>query len=253
LDGGEVGLAALIVALRATTVTYAGWANGTYFCEEVHDPAKTVVRALFGGLALITILYIVVNVSLLHVLTPAEMAMSKLPAADALQKSYGGFADALTTGIALVSVFAIVNAQTMAYPRIVHALSRDGALPPVFGQVHANGTPRQALALVVVLSMALAASGTYESLIAAAAVVSQLVLVVLDLAVIRMRMTEPDLERPYRMPLFPLPAVLGILVNLALIAALVWEAPLDSIVGVGLLAAIALVYAVIRPNRWDTS
>jgi APA family basic amino acid/polyamine antiporter len=184
-------------------------------------------------------------------MTPAEMAASNLPAADALQKNYSGFADVLTTTIALVSVFAVLNLGVMCYPRVLHALSRDGALPRSFAQVHSSGTPRHGLALTMIVALALAASGTYESLLAAAVVISQLVLVVLGLAAIRLRIAEPDLPRPFKMPLFPLPAVLGIAINLALIGAMIWESPQDSLIGLAMIAAIALVYAVIRPTRWQ--
>lgn len=252
LQFGTVGLAAMVVALRAATVTYSGWNLVAYFCEEVHDPQRNVVRALFGSLAMVTLLYLIINAALLHTMTPAEMAASNLPAADALQKNYGGLADVLTTTIALVSVFAVLNLGVMCYPRVLHALSRDGALPLSFAKVHHSGTPRRCLALTLIAALALAASGTYESLLAAAVVISQLVLVVLGLAAIRLRIAEPDLPRPFKMPLFPLPAVLGIVINLALVAAMIWESPRDSVIGLAMIGGIALAYGVIRPTRWQS-
>lgn len=241
---GAVGLAGVIIALRAATVTYSGWHGATYFCEEVRHPERTVARALFGGLALITALYVLVNAALLSAMTPAEIAASNLPAADALARAYGPATGLLTTVIALVSVMAISNLQVMGYTRVMHAMARDGAMPHVLDGVHGRGTPRMSLLVTVTVSMILAASGSYETLIAASTVMGQLVFLTIDFAAIRLRLAEPDLPRPYRMPLFPLPAVLGIIVNIALVSALVWEDPASSLIGVVMLAIIAAGYGI---------
>lgn len=235
-------LGGVVVAMRATLVTYVGWQNAAYFCEEVARPERTAVRALFGGIAVVAALYIAINLALLHVLSPAQMAGSVLPAADALGGAYGTAGALLTTVIALVSVFGTANLQTMTCSRVFHAFGRDGLLPPLFHRVHPRGTPRQALLLTSAMSVALALSGDYDALIAASAVVGQGLFLVMDLAAVRMRAIEPDLPRPFRMPLFPLPALLGAAINTALIAALVWEDPWHSLAGVFALVVLAFGY-----------
>jgi len=65
-----------------------------------------------------------------------------------------------------------------------------------------------------------------------------------DLAALRLRRTEPDLARPYRMPLFPLPALAGLAINTILLLALVREDPLHTLTAVGLSAAVGAAYFV---------
>ena len=57
-----------------------GWHTAAYFSEEIHAPERNVVRSVFGGIALVTALYVLVNAAMLHVLSPEQMAASKLPA-----------------------------------------------------------------------------------------------------------------------------------------------------------------------------
>ena len=61
-----------------------------------------------------------------------------------------------------------------------------------------------------------------------------------DLAAIRVRMAEPTLPRPFKMPLFPLPALVGLSVNLLLMAAVIYEDPLHSLIGLAVLLAIGI-------------
>jgi amino acid transporter len=207
--------------------------------------------ATFGGVLTITGLYLLVNAAMLHVLTPAQIAESKLPAADAAAVVFGDASGLVVTLLALLSVAAIANLTLMFLTRIGHAMARDGALPAVVGTVAAKGTPTVALALTALGSAALASTGGYERLVAIGTPTALVINGVIDAAAIAMRHREPDLHRPYRMPLFPLPALVGLLINLALLAALFYDAPLNSSTGLGLVALVGLAYglrALFRPR-----
>jgi APA family basic amino acid/polyamine antiporter len=84
----------------------------------------------------------------------------------------------------------------------------------------------------------LASTGGYERLIAIGAPFAIGVSAVSDLAAIRLRFREPRLERPFRMPLFPVPAVLGFTINALLVGAVFYEDPLDSSMGVAFVILI---------------
>lgn len=240
--------AGLVVAMRAAFTTYSGWNGSCYFCEEIEQPERNLSRSIFGGLALISLLYVLVNLALLAVLTPAQIAASKLPAADALQATWGGSSGTVITLLALVSIAAITNLYAMGFTRVTHAMARDRALPEWLSRVAPGGTPRRALVMTCASGAAFAASGNYAALIAMSAVPAATINLVMDLAAIRLRRTEPALPRPFRMPWFPLPALIGALLNTALIAAMIWESPGSSLAGVAVLAGIALFF-LIRDRR----
>jgi APA family basic amino acid/polyamine antiporter len=238
----SLSLAALIVALRAVSNTYAGWHTGLYFCEELKRPERNIVRATFGGLALITCLYLLANAAMLQVLTPEQMANSKLPAADAAATVYGDRSALLITGLAIVSIVAIANLYLMFLTRIAFAMARDRVLPSVFARVSSTGTPASALFLTAATAAAFAATGVYERLIAIAAPTTIILYAAMDLAAVKMRYREPSLPRPYRMPWFPLPALCGLGLNLLLLFMVFYEDPWNSTLGVGLVAIIGLAY-----------
>jgi APA family basic amino acid/polyamine antiporter len=238
------GLAAFAVAMRAVAITYGGWSSCVYFCEEVHRPERNVVRATFGGILLVMALYLLVNASILHVLPREQIAASKLPVADAMAAVLGPASGTAITVLAIISVVAICNLQVMTAPRIAFAMARNGVLPSVLTRVSASGTPNVALLCTTIVAALLASTGGYERLIAMGAPFLIGVAAVSDLAAIKMRFQEPELERPFKMPLFPLPAIIGFTVNALLIGAIFYEDPIDSSLGLGLLVAIGIATKV---------
>ena len=235
-------LAAFAIALRAVQVTYAGWHTAAYFSEELHAPERNVVRSVFGGIALVTVLYVLVNAAMLHVLSPEQMAASKLPAADALGVVLGPRADVIVNILALISVAAIANLFPMYLSRIAFAMARNGVLPAFLARVSGSGTPRVALVVTTAIAALLAASGSYEQLIAVGVPLSISVDISVNAAAIAMRLREPALARPFRMPLFPLPAIIGLILNGLLLVAVVYENPTHSLLGLAAVATIGLVY-----------
>lgn len=256
-DGGSMlpllGMAVLVVAASNIINTYNGWTGSVYFGEEIVDPQRNIARSLFGGILVVILLYLSVNAALLHVLTPAEMGNSILPVGDAMGRVLGPRADTIVNGLALLSVGASANLYLMFTSRIGFAMARDGVVPRYFERTSATGTPRQALAASAIVAGIAAASGTYLELIAMAIPLTAAIVAAIDVAAIVMRRKEPDLPRPFKMPLFPLPALIGLALNLSLLVALVVSDPGHA--GIGLAAAITLglVYSVVRRREADNA
>lgn len=232
-----------IAAVRAVVGAYGGWNAACYFTEEMTDPRRAIVRSTFTGLVAVVTVYLLMNVALLRTMTPAEMAGSTLVAADAAARLFGGApgaADMLVTTVSLISVATIANVMVMQFPRVLYAIARDARVP-VLSDVAPNGSPRAALAITALLGAALALVGIYEVLLGFSLVLLMGMAAMMNASAIVMRLREPDLERPYRMPLFPLPAAFAMTVNLLLLAAFVYEDSRTAASAVSLLMAITFV------------
>ena len=201
-----------------------------------------MARLVFGGIALVTALYILVNAAMLHVLSPEQIAASKLPAAEALGMVLGSRADLMVNILALVSVAAIANLHPMYLSRVGFAMACNGVLPALLARVSPTGTPHVALVVTTFIAAVFAASGSYEQLIAIGVPLTISIDIAVNSAAIAMRMREPDLARPFRMPLFPLPAILGLIFSVLLLGGVIYEDPFNSLLGLVTVAVIGLVY-----------
>ena len=252
MPSATVGVLALVGAMRAIVNTYSGWWASSYFNEEVRQ-SRDIVRATFGGILAITAIYVLVNAALLHVLSPTEMAATKLPAAAAATRALGPAGGMVMTAMAIFSVVAICNLVMMLVSRIGYGMARDRVLPRALMQVSAKGTPQVAMSVAAGLAIVAALSGTYETLIAVTVPTTLAMIGAVDLAAIRLRRREPELERPFRMPLFPLPAVIGFLINAGLLVAMVVEDPGHTVTGIGAAVILGIGYALFGKSEREAT
>ncbi|HWE98346.1 MAG TPA: APC family permease [Caulobacteraceae bacterium] len=218
---GAAAVSAIVMAVRVIYQTYAGWDGAIYFSEEVHAPEKNVARATFLGIGLVTIVYLLVNAALFHVLTPAQIAGSELAVGDAVKVSMGKTGDLIVTAIGAVSLAAIVNLQIMASSRITWRMAVDRVLPHWLAGVAKGGAPWQSVAAVALVSAAFTASGSYETIVTIYAPWSIGSIFMICASSVWLRFREPELARPYRAPLFPWVSLFACLVQASLIAVVV--------------------------------
>ena len=243
------GMAAIVMAIRVIYQTYAGWDGAIYFSEEVDRPERNVARATFWGIGLVTILYVLVNAAVLHVLPIDAIAGSKLAVGDAAKVSLGAVGDTVVTAVGVLSLAAIVNLQIMASPRITWRMARDGLLPAVLGRVARNGAPWVSVVLVVLASFVLAATGSYERIVTIYAPWSIGAILMVCLSAIKLRLSEPELPRPWKMPLFPWIAIGATLVQIALIAVVVIDDPVSGLASAVVAAAPIPIYFLLKSSR----
>jgi APA family basic amino acid/polyamine antiporter len=226
---GAAAVSAIIMAIRVIYQTYAGWDGAIYFSEEVHAPEQNVARATFMGIGLVTIVYLLVNAALFHVMTPQQIAGSELAVGDAIKVSLGSAGNAVVTAIGALSLAAIVNLQIMASSRITFRMAADGVLPRFLAGVSARGAPWRSVAAVALVSALFAGSGSYESIVRIYAPWSIGSVLMVCLSSLWLRYKEPALERPFRTPLFPWITIVACLVQAALIAVVVVDDPASGI------------------------
>ena len=243
------GGGAVVMAIRVIYQTYAGWEAPIYFSEEVRRPDRNIARATFLGIALVTVIYLLVNAAVLHVLTPTQMAGSELAVGDAAKVSLGPVGDTAITVIGLFSLAAICNLQLMSSSRITFRMARDGVAPAGLGEVAPGGTPRGSVALLAAAAVGFALSGSYEQIIKVDAPWTMAGILMICLSAIKLRLSRPDLPRPWRMPLFPWISIGAGAIQAALIVLVVWDDPVMGLISLGVVAAPLPVYFMFR-NQW---
>jgi APA family basic amino acid/polyamine antiporter len=242
-------IAALVLAIQSVVVTFDGWYEPIYFAEETHRPTKSIPRAMFGGLALVTSIYLLLNLAFLRALGPARLAASKFAAADASQLIFGRSSDLLLSGIAVVILLTLLHVVLMTGTRILFAVSRDGLFSPRAAVVAPNGTPRTALAMTTVAAIALVLSGTVDRLIAMAGFFYVANYCWSYISLIVLRFQRPGAARPFRVPAYPVPTLLALAASLAFLTGAVISDRANSVYALLLLTASYPVHLVLRSLR----
>ena len=126
------------------------------------------------------------------------LATSKLPAADAAQIIFAGRSGNFITILSLLALLSFINSALLGAARIVFAIGRDGLFTEKAARVSAGGTPRLATLFSAAAAMALVATGTFERIVAIAAVILIANYGACYIALIVLRLREPNLARPFR-------------------------------------------------------
>jgi APA family basic amino acid/polyamine antiporter len=192
-------LAALVLSLQSVIYTYDGWNGVVYFSEEVADPGRDIPRSMIGGVLLIIVIYLFVNLALLYVLPISEIAGKDLAAGTAAQVLFGAHGDTVFRSLTIVSMLSAINAYHLMSTRVLFAISRDGLFAKQAATVNKGGTPTVSLLTSVAVALLFILFGKkFEQVIAALAFffVANYTLSFISIFVLRRR--EPEKERPYR-------------------------------------------------------
>jgi APA family basic amino acid/polyamine antiporter len=240
---------AVVMALRSVLVTYDGWYGAIYFAEENRDPARNLPRSMIGGVVCVTGIYLLVNLALLYALTIPQLAASQLPAADAAQAIFGARGGRLITALSLLTLLSLINSVLLCATRIIFALSRDRLFSAQAAAVNAAGTPVPAMLMSALAATLLVASGTFEKVIAVAAIffVANYSVCFLSLLVLRKR--EPELPRPFRAWGYPWTTLIVLVGSLAFLVGAIASDTTNSVYALALLACAYPVYVLVR--RWS--
>ena len=235
---------AIVLSMQSILGTYAGWHAPVYFSEENTDPAKSIPRSLFTGVAVVMAIYVLINFALLYALPISKLAGSKLAAADAAQLIFGGYSSQIVTTIMLISLLGIINAAFLFTPRVMFALSRDRLFFRSGVRVNTGGTPTTALLVTVLVAIMLAGIGSFDRLFAFTAFLTVLVDVAAFGTIFVLRWREPNLPRPFKARGYPvLPAIVFLGAALLLIAFVVSsvENSLFAVIGIAVSYPVYLV------------
>jgi amino acid transporter len=204
------------LALLIAVYDYWGYYNVCFLGGEVRDPGRTIPRAVLLSIALVALIYLVMNVSILGVIpwrefeAAADSDARRYVISSFMERLYGRGAGLVATALIMWTAFASVFSLLLGYSRVPYAAAEDGNYFRAFARVH----ERHRFPYVSLLVLGgLAAAFCFFRLadVIAALVVIRIIVQFLaqTVGVVVLRVRRPDLPRPFRMWLYPLPAVLA--------------------------------------------
>lgn len=213
----EMGIViAFFKSLQMVLGTYDGWNAGCFFAEEDENPTRNIPKSLYSGAIIVIVIYVVINMAFFHVLPVSALANSPLAASEVAKVIFGDKGAAVVTVIAIFSIISILNAYTMIPARILFGMSRDRFFFKKGTVVNDGGTPIVALLVSSVFTLVLIVVGSFEVLFSLATFMSIIVWGLAYCALMKLRISEPDLPRPYKSWGYPWTTVLMILFSVAL-------------------------------------
>lgn len=204
-----IGLALLIIMY-----SYSGWNGATYVAEEIKKPEKNLPKAMLYGSIITTVLYLFLNIIFL-IGSPAEQIAGK--ESIGLISARNLFSPAafniFAIGIILI-ILSSLSVNTMIGPRVYYAMAKDGLLFRALGRLHPRyRVPTLSIVIQMILAIVYVLFGNPRLLMEYLGFALGIFPVFAVAGLIYMRMKHPEIERPYRVPLYPLIPLFFIIIS----------------------------------------
>jgi len=233
----------IMTALLSIFYAFDGWHTAAYFTEENKNPEKSMPKSMFIGVIVVAFIYVMINIAILYSLPFSILSQSKLAAADTMTYIFGANMGRWITLFLMISILGILNTQVMFAPRVIFSMSRDGLFFKKASEINAVGSPSFATHITLALAclFLLVGKEINERLSDIATFFFVASYLSGFAALIKLRIKEPNLHRPFQVWAYPyLPILLVFLSSLFLLGTLLTN--LQSVIYVMLF--IGLSYGI---------
>ena len=211
--------AAIGLAVITISFAYLGWSTAAEVAGEIRDPGRNLPRSIIGSVVVVGGLYLLMNVVYLRVISPAAMLeldqngdivpMANIGAITA-RHLFGDVGGRLVIGMIVVLFISTLSVSVMTSGRVVAAMSWKGQLPTSWGMLNRRGAPTLAIILMTAGTIPLVWASGLKALLEYVGILTTFAVCLTMLSVMVQRVRAPDLPRPFRIPLYPIPPLLSL-------------------------------------------
>jgi basic amino acid/polyamine antiporter, APA family len=241
------------VSLIAVSFTYGGYQQTINFGNEVEQPAKNIPRGIFMGIAIIIVLYLLVNMSYYNLVGFQQMKGEKEIAYVVIDKIFGQTGAIVFSAFLFLGVLAYVNGLLMSNPRVMYAMGDDGSLPIIFSRQNekTNVLTFSLTVFAAVCIIILFFSQQFEKILTFTIFLDcfGMVLSAATIFWFRKKTKELDGTGIYKMKLFPLMPVIFMAAYLFVGISIAIADPKAALIGLGVLAAFVIIYFLFHTNK----
>jgi APA family basic amino acid/polyamine antiporter len=246
-SGASVSWTGFGVALVAVLWAYDGWHFVSFAAGEVKDPSRTLPRSLLIGTALTFAIYLLVNLAYYAVLPPDLIRGTNRVAAAAVEHAFGAGTALLMSVLIAVSILGAMNGIIFGAPRVNWAMANDG----LFFRSFARLSPRFRTPIVATIAQGAWAAvftlvGSFQQLFTSYVFTSWIFYGLAVAGVIILRRRRPELERPYRCPLYPVTPIFFLVATAGIVVSTFVANFWQALLGIGLILAGVPLYFLFR-------
>jgi len=250
-DFDHIASAPFAIGLVFVMYAFSGWNAATYIIGEMRLPQQNLPRALLSGTLIVVVLYVALNAVFLHT-TPIDKLSGQLDVARiAGSYIFGETGGRIVGAMICIGLVSSISAMMWIGPRVMMTMGEDIPALRIFARKSSNGVPANAILFQLVISVLLLFTRSFEAVLDFIQFGLLFCSFFTVLGVIKLRITRPDLPRPYRAWGYPVTPLVFLLVTGFMMYYLVVERPLQSALGILIMLSGLLIYAVFRerPGR----
>ena len=245
-DLAHIVSAPFAIGLVFVMYSFSGWNAATYIIGEMNTPQRSLPRALLVGTLIVLVLYVALNAVFLYS-TPVSALAGQLDVASVAGSAiFGGLGGRIVGAMICVGLVSSISAMMWIGPRVMMTMGEDIPALRVFSQRSANGAPAYAILFQLAVATLLLFTRSFEAVLDFIQFALLFCSFFTVAGVIKLRITDPNLPRPYRAWGYPFTPLVFLLVTAFMMYYLLTERPVQSLAGMLVMLSGLLIYAVFR-------
>jgi len=241
------GFTGIIIAFVLIFFAFIGFEDMANVAEEVRNPKKVIPRAIILSVMISGIIYVLVSLAVVRVINWEDLSLSAAPLADVAKRGLGVQGHIVFSGIALFAITNTVLITLVAGSRMIYGMAREKSFPNILAKVHSK-TKTPWMAIIVIMLISIGFSFIGDIVIVANITVFAVVITfaAVNLTVIVLRYTEPNIERKFRVPInigkFPILPMFGLGISIYMVFQFQIQVVLVGLAIIGIGAIFYLLY-----------
>jgi len=244
-------------AILATLWAYDGWVGVSNVAGEMKNPTRDLPKSITIGLLVVLVVYTTINMAFLNVLSPNQIvtlwsADKTGPVNEVTRTLFGPIGSSIIAAGILISIFGTLNGHILSDTRVTFAMAERGLFPAskTFAYVHpAFRTPQNSILLQSIIAAIYCFMGNFDQLTDFAVFSVWIFFTLAMYGVFVLRRKAPDLERPYKVPLYPIVPGIALIGGLYILISTLQSNPTNALMGIGLTLLGVPVYWYISKNQ----
>jgi APA family basic amino acid/polyamine antiporter len=226
--------------------SFSGWNAATYIIGEMRMPQQNLPRALLAGTLIVLMLYVALNAVFLYT-TPVDKLSGQIDVARvAGSYIFGEIGGRIVGAMICIGLVSSISAMMWIGPRVMMTMGEDIPALRIFARKSSQGAPAYAILFQLAVANLMLFTRSFEAVLDFIQFALLFCSFFTVLGVIKLRVTRPDLRRPYRAWGYPLTPVVFLLATAFMMYHLLTERPLQSFLGILIMISGLLIYAGFR-------
>lgn len=236
----ELGTPAFAVSLVYVIYAFSGWNAAAYIVEEIKEPARNLPKALIGGTLVVSLLYILLQLAFLHQASVADLKGKVEVGQVVADLMFGPIGGQLVSFFIALFLVPSISAMVWVGPRVIRAMANDYSIWHFLAQDNHKGIPVRAVWLQAIISIFMIATSSFEQVLLYSGFVLQLFTTAAVAGVLVMRWRNG--HKGYSSPGYPWVQIIFLSISIWMLAFLIYDRPLESLLGLGNLLLGAISY-----------
>ena len=245
----EIISPAFWVSLIFVSYAYSGWNASSYIIEDIKNPKKTVPRSIFFGVVTVIIIYTLLNIVFL-LSSPASTIVGKedfvLDVANNLFSKNGSI---LISSLIAFFLMSTISALIFIGPRVISAIAKDYSFFSFFVKNNKKGLPIRSIVTQAIISITILVTSSFEFIITSMGLILCFFTTLTAMSTIVLRIKHPNIERPIKMPFYPLPPIIYTGFNLWIMYHVTTSKPAEARYCLVFLLIGTIIYHLAKKNK----